>query len=310
MDANQLRTNSHRQIRLARPIGFSEQGRREVNQDYIYPDSEAEKLGAGQRLLIVCDGVGGAVRGEEASRLVCEAFAQHLQPKAQAAVEDIRQALRASELSLDHFIEENPEAAGMATTLALLFLNKQDALVAHIGDSRVYQIRDGAILFRTQDHSLISELVASKVITEAEATSHPGRNIISRAVMGSHQPASPEVAVLTDVQAGDYFFLCSDGITESITDEELCALAARADLSDEDKMQLVRDSCQAHSKDNYSAWLAKVEPLPSSPIEALSDEPKSETKHNGFWEQVSAAIHKVLPVKPDNDIDQKPQPWK
>lgn len=310
MNDNKLNAISHQQMCFASPVGISEQGKRMMNQDYIYPDFEAEKFGAGQRLLIVCDGVGGAVRGEEASRLVCEAFAQHLQSKAQAAEDDIRKALRASELSLDHFIEENPEAAGMATTLALLFINNQDALVAHIGDSRVYQIRDGAILFRTQDHSLISELVASKVITEAEATAHPGRNIISRAVMGSHQPASPEVAVLTDVQAGDYFFLCSDGITESITDEELCALANRADLSDEGKIQLVRDICQAHSKDNYSAWLAKVKPISRSPVVTINNEEELPANNTGIWEQLNTAFYKIWPSKSNDDNNQNPQSWK
>lgn len=243
-------------IRLHPPLGIYGQGRREQNQDSIYPS--LNESGNGERIFIICDGVGGAVRGEEASRLVCEIFALYFQKREFAAKADFEQALKLAEMALDEFIQDNRDAEGMATTLVLLFLHEEGATIGHIGDSRVYHIRNGKILFKTRDHSLINELLAGNIITPEEADYHPGRNVISRAITGTGRPTEVELTNLTDVQPGDYFFLCSDGILESFTDDDLTALLASEDMDNNEKLKQISDTCLQRSRDNYSAWLLSV----------------------------------------------------
>lgn len=242
-------------IHLHSPLGIYEQGRRELNQDCMYPMPSPD---AGGRIFIVCDGVGGSVRGEEASRIVCEVLALYFQKREYAEDADFRQALKLAEMALDEFVQQNPDAEGMATTLALLFLHDDGVTAGHIGDSRVYQFRKGDIHFKTHDHSLINELIAGNIITPEQAGNHPSRNVVTRAIMGSRRPSEMDIAHLHDVQPGDYFFLCSDGILESFSDTGLAQLLAREDLNNEEKLELISNTCRQNSRDNYSAWLLAV----------------------------------------------------
>ena len=89
-----------------------------------------------------------------------------------------------TELELDKIVAKNPEYKGMATTLTYLHLSPEGAIIAWAGDSRVYHIRDGKILFKTEDHSLVNQLVQAGQITEEEAAHHPQKNVILRAVIG------------------------------------------------------------------------------------------------------------------------------
>ena len=108
----------------------------------------------------------------------------------------------------------------MGTTLTFLAFCTDGVLVAHIGDSRVYQFRRGqGVVFRTRDHSLVEDLIAAGELTPDEARTHPRRNIITRAVQPHQEsPVRATFRVLTDVRRGDLFLLCSDGVTEQLED--------------------------------------------------------------------------------------------
>ena len=131
-------------------------------------------------------------------------------------------------------------------------------LIAHIGDSRIYHLRKGKILYRTEDHSLVNSWLKLGLITQEEAINHPKKNVILRAIQGKKRPTEAEVSIITDVQAGDIFLLCSDGVVESFTDEELESLfSTRCPL--ENYKEILVEKCLQKSRDNFSFYLLPVE---------------------------------------------------
>lgn len=209
---------------LAPPLALSEVGGRTVNEDSVYPPIGS--VSSADRLFIVCDGVGGASKGKEASQLVCRAisdyFRTHTGPSTHQVIEE---AVATAESALDAYLIQQPSAKGMGTTMALVYLHEEGATVAHIGDSRVYQFRDGAVLFCTEDHKLVTDWVKCGLLTAEQAAIHPRRNVITRAVQGrSVQASVADVRQLTDLQPGDYFLLCTNGLLEVLTDDDLSAI--------------------------------------------------------------------------------------
>ena len=239
---------------LKQPIGLSERGKRANNEDSIYPLQPHTT----DRLFIVCDGVGGATKGNIASRLVCDTFANVFQDIKMSDVHFIETCLLEVEEVVEKYTIANPESMGMATTLTLVHFHENGVTVAHVGDSRIYQIRNGQILYRSEDHSFVQDLVRTGIITQEEAAVHPKRNVITRAVQGKQRPTKADVYILQDIQADDCFFLCSDGILESVTDAVLCHTLASAD-SNEQKIKEIKELCEAKSRDNFSCYLIQVE---------------------------------------------------
>ncbi|CAG5002127.1 hypothetical protein DYBT9275_02815 [Dyadobacter sp. CECT 9275] len=242
-------------IEIYEPLALHEIGRRDNNEDNIFPEKGSAQTG--DRLFVVCDGIGGNAKGEEASRIVCDAFRYKIDGVSNPTL--IADALCYAEEQIDHFISQNPGAKGMGTTLTLLHLHENGATIAHVGDSRVYHIRDRTIRFVTNDHKWVNKLVLSGDLTPEEALHHPQRNVIDRAVQGrKNRPTQADVNQITDIQAGDYFFLCTDGILEGIEEDELVNILA-SDGSDTDKLGQIEKNCLVKSMDNYSAYLVRVE---------------------------------------------------
>jgi serine/threonine protein phosphatase PrpC len=182
--------------------------RREVNQDAVF---------AAYPLFVVADGMGGHVGGEIASastidRLRAVADSGHVTPKT------IEKALARAVKD----IASHPDATddGTGTTVTGVFLDTSgDAahwVTLNIGDSRVYLIRDGAIVQITTDHSVVQELVSAGRLSPEEAENHPYGNVITRAV-GPSEGVTPDYVRL-DVVQGDRFVICSDGLTKELTD--------------------------------------------------------------------------------------------
>ena len=242
-------------ITIGKPCAVCEKGGRANNEDCVYPVSECAD--SDQRLFLVCDGVGGAARGEIASALACDAiqtyFATFLDNEDPTA-EFIQQAVHYTETRFDAYIQEHPEAIGMATTLTLAYIGKKGLTLAHIGDSRIYYIRNGQALYRSEDHSLVNSLVNLGRITPEEARVHPQRNQILRAIQGSHAPTEAEVIQWQDIQSGDWLFLCSDGILERFDDPQLLQQFIRTDSPAEIKDHIL-EACEGNTRDNYSFYL-------------------------------------------------------
>lgn len=246
-------------IQISQPQGLNNIGGRSQNEDAIFPAKDQST--PADRLFLVCDGVGGANKGEVASQLVVAGFSRFFtQNPPPGPVEDgyLYRALRQTESEMSWYLSEHPECQNMATTLTLLCFDEEGAVVAWAGDSRIYQFRGGKCLFKSRDHSLVAELVKQGKITEEEAEHHPRKNVILRAVKGSGGDATDmDIRRLTDIQAGDIFFLCSDGITEQWNDARLSELFTSG-IKPDQMIGRINARSQGNTKDNFSCYLVQI----------------------------------------------------
>lgn len=269
-ERNKMQSPEVMKIDIEMPHALNEKGRRSNNQDSIFPAAGEES--ADHRVFLVCDGVGGAVDGATASRIVADGFGELLQRTTTADSLQIADILQSIQNQIDDYLLEHPESRGMATTMTLLHLHTKGATIAHIGDSRVYHIRGNDILFCTEDHSLVNELKKRGYGEIDDSKS----NIITRAVQGSStRSVQADVTMLHDILPGDYFLLCSDGVWGVIPDNDLIEIL-RADTTDGDKIEHIRRICEKVSKDNYSAYLIRIREVSAS--EVMNPEPVALTR--------------------------------
>lgn len=255
---------------------LQELGQRANQEDTLFP--ALGKSTSDDRLFILCDGMGGHEKGEVASAAVCETISRVVlsawHPGEALSDGLFLQALSAAFDALD--AKDNGEERKMGTTLTFLCLHANGATVAHIGDSRIYQLRPASdnspahIVFRTQDHSLVNDLVKIGEITEEEAKHHPQKNVITRAMQPCQEHrAKADIAHLTDIQPGDYFFMCSDGMLEQSTDDNLLNIITKPEASDEQKLEMLRRVTE-ENKDNHTAHLIYISDVANSVVEDLS----------------------------------------
>ncbi len=242
-----------------------QKGKRANNEDYFLANPE-------KNIFIVCDGVGGSNKGEEASKLASSSFMDFLASKENIDKTALDNALKHTEQTFDQFVSENPESNGMATTLTFLHFKENKAIIAHCGDSRVYHIRNGVILFQTIDHSFVQELVSSGYITAEAALTHPKKNQITRAIQGTRKSTSLDVSILEKIEPNDIFLLCTDGILESISNnyiEDNGTLDADIDKFNED----ITTQCIENSNDNFTAIIVKINELSNieMPLSAINN---------------------------------------
>lgn len=263
-----------------KPYSIHELGQRQNQEDSMFP--AYGKSTSNDRLFILCDGMGGHEKGEVASATVCEAMSQtilsHWNPEEPLSDDLLLQAIEDAYDALD--AKDNGEAKKMGTTMTFLCFHSEGATVAHIGDSRVYQLRPAKgdtpaeIIFKTRDHSLVNDLIKIGEITEEEAKNHPQNNVITRAMQPCQERRSKaDIAHLTDIQAGDYFYMCSDGMLEQTSDENLLYIITKPKAKDEQKVEMLRDVTK-DNKDNHTAhliYINKVEGAPSvAPIAPIT----------------------------------------
>lgn len=214
-----------KQIKTSQPfLGFieSRQGGRPENQDSCgFADT---LLGL---LVVVCDGMGGGPGGKTASVVAVDTIVQTI--RSASAGSNRKKAIEASiqnaHLKLLALQRERPSLAGMGTTATILLINRQSAMIAHIGDSRIYQLRRGRKIFRTEDHSLVGEMVRKKAMTEDEARMSSNSNIIQRA-LGIAMEVEADICERA-YEKGDRFVLCTDGVWGAMKENELIESLAR-----------------------------------------------------------------------------------
>lgn len=185
---------------------------RQNNQDSMY---------AGPHLIAVADGVGGAAGGEVASAVTITA----LKSLDSDTITDPEAALRAAAEDADTSIREtvarDPGLVGMSTTLTVILATEDQVTLAHIGDSRAYLLRGGVLSQLTHDHTLVQSLIDDGQITEEEALTHPRRSWIMRALDGRGQPDLDLTPL--DVQPGDRYLVCSDGLSSYVSEADIAA---------------------------------------------------------------------------------------
>ncbi len=244
---------------------LQELGQRTNQEDSLFP--ALGKSTSDDRLFVLCDGMGGHEKGEVASATVCETLSRVIlsawHPGEVLSDELFLQALSAAYDALD--AKDNGEERKMGTTLTFLCLHASGATVAHIGDSRIYQLRPASknsparIVFRTQDHSLVNDLVKIGEITEDEAKHHPQKNVITRAMQPCQEHrAKADIAHLTDILPGDYFYMCSDGMLEEASDENILNIITKPNATDEQKSEMLRNVTE-DNKDNHTAHLIHID---------------------------------------------------
>ena len=196
---------------------------RELNEDsgaYIQPD-DPEVMASKGLLILVADGMGGHSAGEVASRMAVEVITHVYYEDGGEPQSALKKAFREANRAIHKTAEKDESKTGMGTTCTALVLQNGTAISAHVGDSRLYLVREGAIYLMTEDHSAVMEMVKAGLISIQQARHHPDKNVILRA-MGSH--ADVEVTTWQEpfpVRAGDCFLLCSDGLYDLIEDEEI-----------------------------------------------------------------------------------------
>jgi protein phosphatase len=154
---------------------------------------------------------------------------------------------------------ENRDFTGMGTTLALIFAPRDQIHICHVGDSRVYRLREGRLELLTMDHSWVNEQLQRHIITEDEARNHRWRNVITRA-LGNRSDLEIDLKTIP-AQPGDLFMLCSDGLTGMLRDEEIARIIGRyRENLDSACDALVEAANQAGGQDNISVILAEVQP--------------------------------------------------
>lgn len=196
---------------------------RELNEDsgtYIHPD-DPELLRSKGLLVVVADGMGGHSAGEVASRLAVDVITRAYYEGDGDPRSALEGAFHEANSAIHKAAEKDASKNGMGTTCTALVLQNGTAISAHVGDSRLYLVREGSIYLMTEDHSAVMEMVKAGLITLEQARHHPEKNVILRA-MGSHEKV--EVTTWQEplpVRAGDRFLLCSDGLYDLVEDEEI-----------------------------------------------------------------------------------------
>ena len=239
-------------LRISDHFSDSDVGRqRQGNEDALFVRAP---------LFVVADGMGGAQAGEVASDMAVRAFADGVPDSApaQALVEIVRGANR----RIHEQSVSDRGSAGMGTTLTAAYLTPEDeVIVAHVGDSRCYLLRDSDLVRLTRDHSLVGELVARGKLTEEQAETHPQRSVITRAL-----GPEPDVEVDLDVfgaRDGDVFLICSDGLTSMVAEARLKELlSAPGDLETIGR-SLIAAANRAGGRDNITVILFRLEEVRS-----------------------------------------------
>lgn len=232
-------------------------GDRDINQDCM-----ANRVEDDYAVFVVADGLGGHQSGEKASEYFCRGLISqvpHFQAGlAKAPGETLGAWIRAAVDTMRSWFGDDPSAADAHTTCAILYLDRQQTIAAHCGDSRVYYLALNKILWRTKDHSQLQPLVDSGGISEWEMGTHPGQTHLTRSINVSSVPLV-DYKRFPPARSGDTFVLCSDGFWESIKEEELLLLSqadsGKAELAKLARMAVLR--AQGRSDNCTVQWVRK-----------------------------------------------------
>jgi serine/threonine protein phosphatase PrpC len=233
---------------------------RENNEDKydFYEPDEEPLLAARGSVYLVCDGMGGHNAGQIASELAAKQFLHAYYHLGGTAQEAARQAI----LQAHHYIAEMaskiPSRYGMGTTLTALILKQDEGILAHVGDSRCYRLREGVLEPLSRDHTLVARLVEQGILTPEQARYHPQRNVIRQAVgvADPSEPLEPDIETFP-LQVGDLYLLCSDGLTDMVDDAEIEAIL-RDEPPTRAAWRLVDRALANGGRDNITVVLVRV----------------------------------------------------
>lgn len=220
---------------------------------------------AGQYLFAVADGMGGHAGGDIASALTVQSLVDldRRFDTVDEAAQAIELALRRANATLSETVADYPELTGMGTTFSGFLAVGDSAVIAHIGDSRIYRWRDGELTQLTKDHTFVQRLVDAGRITPEEALVHPRRSVIMR-VLGDIE-ANPDIDVFTEqIDPGDRLLICSDGLSGPVGDEAIAKTLARGDSADMTCAHLLEIALRNGAPDNCTVVLVEPDADPDA----------------------------------------------
>lgn len=229
---------------------------RSMNQDFVFASSQP--VGPLENLFLVADGMGGHRAGDFASRFLVEHMVEEIQSSGEKApVAVLEKAIRHVNFDLYQQALENEEFGGMGTTLVAATVEGETLYVSNIGDSRLYLVRGGKAYQITKDHSYVEEMVAAGKMVRGSQDYLNQKNIITRAAgMTEHVQADFFEA---DLERGDVILLCSDGLTNMVSDEQIATTVSGEGSLREKAEYLVETANHNGGRDNITVVLAELE---------------------------------------------------
>ena len=235
-------------MKIADSAGSTDAGRkRRRNEDSFVIDPP---------LFAVADGLGGAQAGEVASRLAAAVFREFHEADDLAPEERVATIIQEANRRIYERATSDAQASGMGTTITAALVTEQGVTIGHVGDSRAYRLRQGQLGQLTEDHSLVADLVRSGRLSPDEADAHPQRSVITRAL-----GTDPEVDVdsfTADVEAGDVFLLCSDGLTTMVDEDRIAETIAGSSSLEAATKALVKAANRAGGEDNITVVVFRL----------------------------------------------------
>jgi serine/threonine protein phosphatase PrpC len=240
--------------------------KRKGNEDSLFVNAE-------QNLFVVADGMGGHAAGEVASRLAVDAINEFicltgddeeitwpfgLDETISYDGNRLKTAIRYANRKVLEATKEKSEYEGMATTVAAVLVDGDSANIGHVGDSRIYLMRNGSISQLTTDHSWVNEQIVGGMISPDQARSHPLRNVVTRA-LGGKSDLQVDMKV-HKIETGDVLLLCSDGLTTMMADEDIARVVSEAS-NDVEKAtrELVAAANAKGGEDNITVVMLRFE---------------------------------------------------
>ena len=241
---------------------------RTENQDFMIlstPEDEVD-LGKG-RLMVVADGMGGHRGGATASRMAATIIKDEFyKDPDKDLVTSLERTLQKANARIFAESQANPDLRGMGTTCSALVVRDGSAYLGHVGDSRIYRVRKGEIVQLTDDHSLVASMVREGLLTPEEAEVHPRRNVLQRS-MGVGPDVEIDAEGGIEIELGDVYILCSDGLHGLVRNPEILEIASM-DIEDAAK-EYVKRSLDRGAPDNVTVVVGRVE---ESSVEEIEKE--------------------------------------
>ena len=231
---------------------------RSQNQDYYRVTELSEEA----LLAVVCDGMGGAKSGNVASRLACEVFSEEIVRSYKASMTQseverlLRSAVNLANVSVYEHAQLSEDYEGMGTTLVAALLRPHEGAVVNVGDSRAYYFDGDGVTCITTDHSVVQYMVQRGELTQEQAKNHPSKNMITRAI-------GPVEQVLSDVfsfpvHQGEMLLLCTDGLSNEMSDQEILFEVAHGVRQDDCCQRLLEIAKGRGAPDNVTCVLVSI----------------------------------------------------
>jgi PPM family protein phosphatase len=225
---------------------------RTVNQDDYYIDPDG-------RFFVVADGMGGHAGGQEASQLATEAIHAYLDKHWQSVIpsdELLAQALLEANEAILQDQQNHPERSDMGTTAVIVMFRQEQPWFAHVGDSRLYRLRNSNLEQITEDHTWVARAMKAGDITPDQARIHPWRHVLSQCL--GRKDLQPIEVYPLEVQPGDRLLLCSDGLTEELSDDLITSYLQPSLSNDQSSTQLIEAAKEKGGRDNITVVIVGI----------------------------------------------------